>query len=81
MAVRTTGAERAAESAYVPGPLLQIVQAILWRAVRDFGTNAAYLRWAEQQRQNSSPGVKRKKGQHAHSDTGRRFLKAFAGLH
>ena len=80
MAVRTTGAERAAESAYVPGPLLQIVQAILWRAVRDFGTNAAYLRWAEQQRQNSAH-VKQKKSSSAHSDTGRRFLKAFAGLH
>jgi hypothetical protein len=36
MAIRTTGAEWASESAYVPKPLLQIVQAILWRTVGDF---------------------------------------------
>jgi hypothetical protein len=34
MAVCTTGAEWASESAYGPGPLLQIVQAIL-RTLRD----------------------------------------------
>ena len=36
MAVCTTGAEWASESAYGPGPLLQIVPAILRRAVKDF---------------------------------------------
>src|SRR4249919_2520513 len=36
MALCTTGAEWASESAYGPGPLLQVVQAILRRAVRVF---------------------------------------------
>ena len=41
MAVCTTGAEWASESAYVPGPHVQIVQAILRRTLSGFRTNAA----------------------------------------
>ncbi len=79
MAVRTTGAEWAPESAYFPGAHVQIVQAILRRTLRDLAQTPPVAMGRATAAQNSA-SREAKKEQQRTEGIGRRVSKAFAGL-
>ena len=70
MAICTTGAEWASESAYFSGPHVQIVQAIFRWAVRDFA-QAPPIAMGRATAAEFIPRVKQKRDSSAQSDTGR----------
>ena len=79
MAVCTTGAEWASESGYVPRPFVQIVQAILRRAIRDFAQTPP-ISMGRATAAGIHPRVKQKRGSTRRAAQDAVFQKAFAGL-